>query len=535
MVSKPFLVVAALLSTLTGNAFSQDLAAQQAPVNLAYLEGSVDVVHEGVAERADASMLLVEGDVVRTLAGRAELVYPDGTVIHLDRTTTFEILGPSRVRLTSGRAIVRVSAASPQPFAVDTPAAVVSLDPRGEYLVETDDARRDLEVSVTRGSAEVDDGSQRALVRGGERLTLAGAGARPSHQAFNSARWDAFERWSYQRNDGFAGAVSASRVPPALRAYGPVLDRHGRWDCLAPHGYVWYPSVAASWRPYFAGAWGHTRFGWTWYGSDFWTWPTHHYGRWGHSGAAWYWIPGSVWGPAWVSWGFAPGYVSWSPLGWNTGPSRWPRDHPAYRPNPWQGWTIVPRDHFRPKRPVWRHAVDGDRLDDVVRRTVIVQQEAPPAPYGVGVPRGTLSVAGPNRSLSQSPSSRPGSVRRPSLSPNDPGERPMPAPRTSGRVLDDPALAPVPGRPSPAPTTPEATPRTRLGREDPPDGRSRRLGAEPVERERPVGAGRVEERPRDERPGGRGMTGAAPIEAPRAGGRVRDRGAEPQDGARRPG
>ena len=77
--------------------------------------------------------------------------------------------------------------------------------------------------------------------------------------------------------------------------------------------------------------------------ADVWSWPTHHYGRWGHAGARWFWIPGRTWGPAWVSWAAAPGYVSWCPLGFDGRPvfalsigSR----------SSWAGWTVVPRRSF---------------------------------------------------------------------------------------------------------------------------------------------------------------------------------------------
>jgi hypothetical protein len=49
-------------------------------------------------------------------------------------------------------------------------------------------------------------------------------------------------------------------------------------------------------------------------------------------------------GPAWVSWAYAPGYVSWCPLGWN--------NHAvlsfgfSFGYDPWRAWTVVPHGHF---------------------------------------------------------------------------------------------------------------------------------------------------------------------------------------------
>ena len=246
-----------------------------------------------------------------------------------------------------------------------------------------------LEITVARGVADVDDGGSRTVVRGGEMATILGSGGRVSIQTFNSARWDAFDRWADERTNGFAAAVSSRQLPSELRPYSPAFDSYGRWDYIAPYGNVWFPSVGAEWRPYYTGSWRLTRYGWTWIGIDPWAWPTHHYGRWGFTGASWYWIPNRVWGPAWVSWAFVPGYVSWSPLGWDgraaIGFSARIGDHPDYRPryDPWRSWTIVPRDTFGRRGPVRTHAIDPSRLPDHTRRVITN-----------AVPRGTVVVPG---------------------------------------------------------------------------------------------------------------------------------------------
>ena len=122
--------------------------------------------------------------------------------------------------------------------------------------------------------------------------------------------------------DGRRGTTSAQYLPADVRVYGSTFDQYGVWSYNAPYGYVWYPRVATSWRPYYHGRWRHAgRYGWTFVGSDPWGWATHHYGRWGLSAAgAWSWIPSAGWGAAWVNWAVAPGYVGWCPLGWNNRP-----------------------------------------------------------------------------------------------------------------------------------------------------------------------------------------------------------------------
>jgi hypothetical protein len=388
-------------------------SAASPPANLAFVDGSVDLVHEGAAERATAGIMLVDGDHVRTANGRAEIVFADGTLLHLDHDTGLEILSPVRMRLNGGRVILRVSAAATAPYVIDTPAAVVRFESRGEYGLSADSRFERLELTVARGVAELDDANARTEVRGGEMATILGAGGRPVIQAFNSARWDAFGLWSNDRTNGFSTASSAQLLPSELRPYGTVLDHYGRWDYVAPYGNVWFPAVGADWRPYYTGSWRLTRYGWTWLGHDPWAWPTHHFGRWGFTGASWYWIPNRVWGPAWVSWSFVPGFVSWCPLGFDGRPvlgfGGRAGDHPAYWPNydPWRAWTVVPRHSFGSRRAVRTHAIDPGRLPEETRRAMTTfavpragaalsarsgnVRLTPVGPGGVAIPRGAVA------------------------------------------------------------------------------------------------------------------------------------------------
>jgi hypothetical protein len=209
--------------------------------------------------------------------------------------------------------------------------------------------------------------------------------------------------------------VSYQYVAAPLRPYAGVLDAYGSWGYQAPYGYVWYPRVDVGWRPYYHGRWRfYASIGWTWIGGGVWAWPTHHYGRWGFVGSRWFWIPGHRWGPGFVHWAVAPGYVSWCPLGFDNRPifafnhHGHYRGHSGHRFDSWRGWTVVPRRHFGAHASVSRVAVDG--------RALFRQRSAPafvdraPAPLaaaasrradagrsfttsrlGVAVPRGSAS------------------------------------------------------------------------------------------------------------------------------------------------
>jgi hypothetical protein len=73
--------------------------------------------------------------------------------------------------------------------------------------------------------------------------------------------------------------------------------------------------VDLDWRPYSDGRWLYTDAGWTWDSDEPYSWAVYHYGRWARvDRIGWIWVPGTEWGPAWVSWRRSPRYVGWAPL-----------------------------------------------------------------------------------------------------------------------------------------------------------------------------------------------------------------------------
>lgn len=94
------------------------------------------------------------------------------------------------------------------------------------------------------------------------------------------------------------------------------LSPYGDWVLTRDHGWAWFPrTVRADWRPYSDGRWVVTDYGWTWASNEPFGWATYHYGRWAwDSRFGWLWVPGTIWGPAWVSWQYGGGYVGWAPL-----------------------------------------------------------------------------------------------------------------------------------------------------------------------------------------------------------------------------
>jgi Family of unknown function (DUF6600) len=118
-------------------------------------------------------------------------------------------------------------------------------------------------------------------------------------------------------------ARSGPASPP--QAFGATLDigycydylaPFGTWLQLDPWGYVWCPRhMGYRWRPYADGDWIWTDWGWTWMSDFEWGWMPFHYGRWGwDNDCGWFWVPGTVWGPAWVSWRWSDLYFGWAPI-----------------------------------------------------------------------------------------------------------------------------------------------------------------------------------------------------------------------------
>src|ERR1044072_2554738 len=83
---------------------SLSLRAQELPpaAYVGSVSGQVTLEREGVAEPAVQNMPFVAGDRLRTAAGRAEIVFPDGSGSEVDEYSEVEAVSDTRVRLLSG-------------------------------------------------------------------------------------------------------------------------------------------------------------------------------------------------------------------------------------------------------------------------------------------------------------------------------------------------------------------------------------------------------------------------------------------------
>jgi hypothetical protein len=376
-------------------AVNPETIAADPPAHVSVVDGAAVLERDGQPDAAPANMPLLAGDRLKTQGGRVEILFADGSTLHLDANTTLDFQSDELVRLLDGR--IRLSIPGPDrevSYRVDASAASALINQPGEYRLALLHGAREgeIELAVIRGAAELVNEDGRTPLRAGERAYARASAAPSAAYVFNSAAWDSFDRWSEARRDERLG-VSAQYLPEEVRPYAPSLDRYGSWRHEPAYGYVWYPRVAVDWRPYYHGRWVTMRpYGWTWVGADAWSWPTHHYGRWGISAGVWFWIPGRHWAPAWVSWAYAPGYVSWCPLGWNNRPvlqivnfNRYGRGY-----DPWRAWTSVSRRHFG-RSYVNTHYVAGRTFDARTRRSFVPRSSAPDI-RGYAVPRSSAPI-----------------------------------------------------------------------------------------------------------------------------------------------
>ncbi len=348
---------------------------QPPPAHVDVVEGQARLDRDGERLDADAGMLLVAGDRLSTGNGRLQLLTSDAVAMAVDDFTNLTLESSGLFRLRAGRVRVTVRGGTSRPLQIDTPTASALIDTPGEYRISmmgsASYSQTEMVVFAGYGELESDRGSVR--LRAGER-SVSWPNDLPSRPApFARGHEDAFDRWvTTQRGEGTGR--SAQHLPLDLRAYGGTLDQHGTWGFEGGFGYVWYPAVGPGWRLYFDGYWATVApYGWVWVGLQRWAWPTHHYGRWGFVRNRWFWMPDRRWAPAWVSWGVAPGYVAWCPLGFD--------DRPLFdvtAPFPaGGGWTVLPRDRFGHRAYVSRYAIAPRALP---AHASLVPQARPPAP-----------------------------------------------------------------------------------------------------------------------------------------------------------
>ena len=122
--------------------------------------------------------------------------------------------------------------------------------------------------------------------------------------------------YNHQYNTGKFTNAQYDDINLTYNDFYENLAPYGQWIEDPHYGFVWSPNVEANFRPYYTqGHWALTDYGNTWVSDYQWGWAPFHYGRWTFDAYyGWLWIPGTTWGPAWVSWRSGNGSFGWAPL-----------------------------------------------------------------------------------------------------------------------------------------------------------------------------------------------------------------------------
>jgi hypothetical protein len=284
--------------------------------------------------------------------GRAEVTFPNGTMVRLGHATQFEVttieddltdlyVGSGQVRLYSRGSRTLIRAATPFGYAVVNPGGQADMYV-GDESVEVISLGGNVDFVHTRDGYE----SRYDLTPGSSSI-IADRNVVGSGDGTVDSDWN---RWNLERDNLWRKRtqVRSRYLPEPLMDDAYVLEESGRWERVYYDGgyrYFWRPTVVVSgWSPFTVGRWT------TWYGEHVWVpyepfgYVTHHYGSWVVVGGLWYWAPPVVtvsvgvpyppvyWYPGRVAWIHSGPHIGWFPLA--------PHEvYYAYRP--WGPQTVV--------------------------------------------------------------------------------------------------------------------------------------------------------------------------------------------------
>ena len=265
---------------------------------------------------------LLAGDRIRTARGRVEVLFADGSVLDLDENTV-SICCPTRscvceraIRLTIARGATSSTIAwTPQARrpGFDSPASIGS--PWTARSTEPEVA-----VTVLRVAGGADRATAARSCAPAPKRERRRARSPRSPYARRRPRGTRSIAGSMRSTTSASARVSARYLPAELRYYSGAFDRDGSWEyepATATSGTRGRHRLAAVLRRPLVVCrvvrldLGRRR------PLDLADAPLRPLGL---LDDRWYWIPGRRWGPAWVSWVSAPGYVGWCPLGFDNRP-----------------------------------------------------------------------------------------------------------------------------------------------------------------------------------------------------------------------
>lgn len=188
------------------------LACLLAPVSASRGDAQVLVGRTVVGTYAEGAVVAV-GDAVATTIGRAEMLFADGTLLHVDADTRVRWAAAGPLTLEHGRILLKSGMGGWLDVAL--PFAQVTLAPGGSYGFLVDASRARLLVSVTAGSADLRTSTAQAAIGPSQMVVLADVSSRIVVTAFEPPAWDAFARWSRARQSARILAAAQAGGEPA--------------------------------------------------------------------------------------------------------------------------------------------------------------------------------------------------------------------------------------------------------------------------------------------------------------------------------
>ena len=256
-----FLAVLLALSTIP--ALAQPVISAKSGL-ISYVEGKVYLGDQIVEPSPTRFPDVKENAMVRTAAGRAEVLLTPGVVLRLGENSSFKMLTnrliDTRLELLSGSAVVEADdIAKDTNVTLVSKDATVSLTKKGLYRFDMAPAR----LKVFEGLASVQVAGQNVEVAGGKMLGLGGAVA--SVEKFAKEDTDSLDNWSRRRGELVAMAnVSAAKqvhdsgcaglsfvTPTSTSQPCPSNPCAPSWRYNPWYGMITYiPCQGSAWSPY---------------------------------------------------------------------------------------------------------------------------------------------------------------------------------------------------------------------------------------------------------------------------------------------
>ena len=186
------------------------------------VNGTADLVRQDQRALVTTGQPVVDGDRLETREARVEVAFAEDAeaILHLDRETWVDLLSANVVRLRRGRLRVTLPGETLAPSRVDTPAAQILFRQPGEYQIAVRVAG-DTQLSVVHGRAELRTDGGSVEVGAGEQVATRSTGGVSEPTTFNTAAWDAFDRYAERRRatrlDRYATRILDTRLRPERR------------------------------------------------------------------------------------------------------------------------------------------------------------------------------------------------------------------------------------------------------------------------------------------------------------------------------